>query len=108
ERARKALEAVLPDDDGVIFGKHDYREHIFEAAKAVLGEARAEEFCASHLRSARITHLLERTKNMAGVQHLAGHLRTSTTARYVRPTLRAALDVIRETESPAPRKRRAG
>lgn len=113
--ARSALDAVLdrlpPSEDGnpyagPIFGKHEYRDHIWEAAKSVLPLERAKKFCAAHLRSARITHALERTGNLPGVQYLAGHKRANTTAVYVRPSLRAALDVINsEAASSLPKKR---
>ncbi|RPH75589.1 site-specific integrase [bacterium] len=113
-RARKALDAVLdrlPDVDGKpyagpIFGWHNYRPHLAQAAKASLSKDRADVFCGAHLRSARITHWLEYTDNLPGVQYLAGHTQTNTTARYVRPSLRAALDVLKASR-PAPRKRRA-
>jgi integrase len=83
-----------------IFGEHDYRERIEEAAKAVLGEddPRAAIFTGAHLRSARITHWLEETGNLPGTQYLAGHKLTTTTARYVKPSLRAALDVVSTIE----------
>lgn len=112
--ARAALDAAidrLPTIDGKpyegpIFGVHDYREHLDVAAKSVLSPELAQKFCAAHLRSARITHALENTGNLPGVQYLAGHKRASTTAIYVRSSLRAALDVIRsEAASSSPKKR---
>lgn len=114
-RARAALDAVLDrlprGEDGEpyrgpIFGWHEYREHLAAAAKAVLPPDRAARFCGAHLRSARITHALERTGNLPGVQYLAGHKRANTTAIYVRPSLRAALDVIRSEASTAPKRSR--
>jgi len=50
-------------------------------------------FTGQHVRSAAITRALERSSNLAGVMHLAGHKLASTTSKYVRPSLRAALDV---------------
>ncbi len=114
-RAREALDSVLdklpPGEDGKpyrgpIFGWHEYREHLAEAAAAALPPDRAKLFCGAHLRSARITHALERTGNLPGVQYLAGHKRANTTAIYVRPSLRAALDVVRSEDSARSRKAR--
>lgn len=92
-RARRALDSVAPKD-GLIFGKHDLREQIWQAAVLALGEDKAERFCGAHLRSARITHLLERTDNIMGVMRLVGHRQLATTSRYKRASDRAALAVI--------------
>lgn len=95
-RARQALDAVLPKEGGIIFGKHDYRYHIDKAAKAVLGEGpRYQAFNGSHTRSARITHDLESTGNIPGVQWNAGHKLMATTAGYVKPSERAAKAVLK-------------
>lgn len=94
-RARKALDEVCPEDhDGLIFGKHDYRPHLEAAAAKALPPDVAERFAGAHLRSARITHLLEKTGNLPGVQYLAGHRLASTTALYTKPSLRAAMAVL--------------
>lgn len=102
--ARAALDAVCPAD-GVIFGKHDYREHLKAAAALALPPERAEIFCGAHLRSAMITHKLEATGNLPGVQYLAGHKLATTTAGYAKASMRAAMDVIR-VSAPAPAKAR--
>lgn len=104
EEARAALDEVATDLDGnpaegLIFGVHEYRPHIRAAAEEVLPKERAERFSGAHFRSAMITHRLEQTGNLPGVQYLAGHRLTSTTARYVRPSLRAALDVVKQGDS---------
>jgi len=79
---------------GLVFGAHDYRKHIARAARKLPREL-ASIFCGAHLRSARITHLLERPRaNLPGVQFLAGHKQISTTAKYVKPSFRAAVDVL--------------
>jgi site-specific recombinase XerC len=88
-RARKALDAVAPES-GPIFGRHDYRERLDEAARKVLPPAVADRFAGAHFRSAMITHILEQTGNLAGVQYLAGHKQAKTTGGYARPSLRAA------------------
>lgn len=98
--ARAELDRICPDPTDeqptpLIFGWHNYREHIRAAAKAALPKEIADRFAAAHLRSARITHLLEQPRaNLPGVQHLVGHLNTATTARYVRPSFRAALEAL--------------
>jgi integrase len=108
KRARRVLDHVVRQLDrkhkaaghsgtyeGEIFGVHDYRKHIARAAKLALPRELAEIFCGAHLRSARITHLLERPRaSLPGVQYLAGHKQTGTTARYVKPSFRAAKDVL--------------
>jgi integrase len=91
---------------GPIFGVHDYRKHITRAAKRLPREL-AEIFCGAHLRSARITHLLELGANIPGVQQLVGHKQMSTTAKYVKPSFRAAEDALgaRRPEKPKPKSR---
>ena len=92
-KARRALDRVCPAE-GLIFGWHRHDPYLHEAARQVLDPQKASIFTGQHFRSAAITHLLERSGNMPGVQYLAGHKHASTTARYVRPSFRAALAVI--------------
>lgn len=88
--AMTELDRVCPAE-GLLFGAHRYDDHVRAAAEAVMPPELAERFAAAHLRSARVTHLLEQPQaNLPGVQHLAGHRLTSTTAGYVRPSFRAA------------------
>ena len=103
KRARRILDYLVrklgPDLHGPIFGTadgaaHDYRKRLQRAAFKALPREVAATFCGAHLRSARITHLLEKGANIVGVQHLAGHKQISTTARYVRAGFRAATDAI--------------
>lgn len=91
--AKKALDRVCPAE-GLIFGKHDYREHLKLAAANVLPAERAELFCGAHLRSARITHWLEDGASLPGVMRLVGHTRIDTTAKYVRAADRAAEEIV--------------
>lgn len=93
-KAQRALAAVCPEK-GLIFGKHDYREHIEAAATKALPVALAKKVCGAHLRSAAITHILEKTGNLAGVQFIAGHRQARTTGTYVRASYRAAEDALR-------------
>jgi site-specific recombinase XerC len=94
DRAREALESVVLGE-GVIFGEHrGIERYLRDAAKGILDEGRREVLCPQHLRSAAITHALERSQNLAGVQYLAGHRKSSTTERYCRPSFRAGLEVV--------------
>lgn len=100
--AREALDRVCPKA-GPIFGRHRCRHLIKAAARAALPRDKAKTFFQYELRAAGITHALERTGNLPGVQYLAGHKHASTTARYVRETLRAAEAVVfrgRERRNP--------
>lgn len=94
-RARRALDSVCPKS-GLLFGEHDYVRYL-PAAKASLPAHKAAVFTWQHLRSARITHWLEQTSDLPGVQYLAGHKHASTTGKYVRPSLRAAQSVLRRS-----------
>lgn len=94
-RCVAALEA-LGVTDGIIFGDHDYRCVIANAArKAKLPEHKVARLCGQHLRSAGGSHLLELANGqLLGVQYVMGHLRVSTTARYMRASARAGAEVI--------------
>jgi integrase len=94
-RALRVLKKVAPKK-GRIFGAHDYRSHIRAAAEGVLGKQRAKQFTGAHFRSATATHLLQGGANLPGVQFLLGHKRTTTTARYVRPSFDAARDALKK------------
>lgn len=93
-RARKALDIVAPKD-GLIFGAHDYRSPLGRAARKALPPERAEIFTGAHLRSARATHWLDDGGSLTGVQFLLGHLHTETTAKYIRPSEKAAEAIVR-------------
>lgn len=97
-RARRVLDYLLcalgPDHTGPIFGWHNYREHLAQAAREALPPETAERFCGAHLRSAMITHELEQGKSILGIQHRVGHALLSTTARYAKASMRAALATV--------------
>ena len=96
-RAVAALERVAPAE-GLIFGAHRCGPYLQEAAKAVLPASKAAVFIGQHFRSAAITHFLELTGNLPGVMTMAGHKHASTTGRYVRPSLRAAKEMLEAAE----------
>lgn len=87
-----ALTAAAPEA-GLIFGAHDYREHVAKAAAASMPAHLAATFTGAHLRSAITTHELEASGNLLGVQYLRGHKQATTTAKYARASMRAALAV---------------
>jgi hypothetical protein len=51
------------------------------------------DFCHS-----RLTYLGTKTDNLSGFMHLAGHRQPATTARYLRPQLTAAEEVLAAAE----------
>jgi integrase len=104
--ARQALDSVCPEK-GLIFGWRDHREQLRISAKQAIPLEKAEAVCPYDLRRARLTHWAESSRNLPGIQHLAGHSKLSTTARYVAPSLRAAEDVLGEDWGKPPKKRRS-
>lgn len=103
--AVRALTSSAPAA-GVIFGEHDFRVSLRKAAAEVLDAYRAERITPYDFRRARLTHWAEVSDNLPGIQELAGHKHVSTTAKYVRPSRRAAEDVLRV--SGTRRRRRPG
>ncbi len=92
--ARAALDQVCPDV-GVLFGSHDDRRLLREAAKvAGIDEYRAARISDYDLRHSRLTHLGQVSSNLSGVMFLAGHKQPATTARYLRPQKQAAAEVL--------------
>lgn len=92
--ARKAIDRVCPKKPGPIFGRHRLMVYMHEAAAKALPPDKARIFTAQHLRSARATHWLDDGGAITAVQYLLGHRHTSTTARYVRPSLAAARKLV--------------
>lgn len=98
EAAQAALDQVCPAE-GLIFGGHSYRQQLRVSAAKVLPPDKAWAITTYDFRRARLTHWCETTTNLAGVQELAGHAKLSTTARYVRSSLRAAEAVLGESRA---------
>lgn len=100
--AREALDSVAPEQ-GVIFGRHDYRDQLERAAKrAKLAADKARTFCAYDFRHARATELAE--LNLVGAAHMLGHKQLTTTSLYVHTGFRAAeraLASVEEASDPA-------
>lgn len=91
--AARALASAAPKR-GLVFPPADLRETLRAAAVAALGPERGERFTERYLRHNRITHWAEESDNLAGIMYLAGHSNPQTTARYAKPSLRAALAVL--------------
>jgi len=93
--ARRALDSVCPDI-GLIFGPHNYRKALREAAKrAGLPEHVWKTFSAYDLRHSRATFWANKSTNLAGVAYLLGHKQVTTTARYIHGD-KAAGDAVLE------------
>ncbi len=92
--AREALDRVCPDM-GLLFGSHDYRRLLRDAAKAAgIDEYRASRISDYDFRHSRLTYLGQVSDNLSGVMFLAGHKQPATTARYLRPQKQAAAEVL--------------
>lgn len=95
--ARAALDSVAPTK-GVIFGKHDRRRYLDDAAKEIgMSEEDRASLCAYDIRHSRATQLLEATGNLPGVAFIVGHTQVTTTNKYAHGSARAARDVLAAT-----------
>jgi integrase len=88
--ALEASAARLEGGPGRLFEPVRWRKTLKGVGRTVLGADRGNRLVPTDIRAARVTHLLEQTGNLPGVQFMAGHSRATTTALYVRPSLRAA------------------
>jgi site-specific recombinase XerD len=95
-RALAILKQCAPTE-GVVFGEHKYYRYVRTAAKEAkaLTPAKAAIFTGQHLRSARLTHLLDGGASLTAAAYLAGHNRVSTTAKYARPSKREAIRALK-------------
>jgi len=101
-RARRVLDHVLRSFEraagepfeGLIFGEHTYTDHIRAAARATLPRELAERVTAAHFRSHALTHWIDQDVPLTAAQWMAGHKLISTTARYVKPSYRAAFEAL--------------
>ncbi len=92
--AQKALETAGPPVKGqLIFGSHDYREHVARA-KGVLPAHLASEFTPYGLKHARVTAWFRAGKNELGIQHMTGT--KYALGRYAIASEDAAEDIARE------------
>jgi len=104
-RAREALDSVCPDV-GTIFGGGAFRQTLRSAAaRAKIAQEKAAGLTPYDLRHSRATYWVEHSQNLAGVAFLLGHRNVTTLNRYVRPSHRAAEQVLAQAAAagaPAP------
>lgn len=93
EAAREILDRCAPAK-GLIFGAHDFRDHIKAAALQVLSPEKAEDFARYDLRHGRARSLLAASSNLLGVAHMLGHKRLTTTNRYLKTREEDASEVV--------------
>ncbi len=93
--AREALDRCVPEL-GPIFGHHDIKTYLREAATAAGIDAYRALWVAGYdLRHARATHLLEAGASLPGVAQLGGWKRVTTLNRYVNLQEAQAAEAIR-------------
>lgn len=82
--AVRILRRVAPEA-GEIFGRHNYAKAIKRAAIAVLGPVRGKDFAPYDFRHGRAKSLLDAGAPLRGVSYVLGHLRPTTTDKYLAP-----------------------
>ncbi len=93
ERARLALESVLPDDpDELIFGHHEWDVIFYKHAVEVLGPELADKMAPYDLKHGLVTEMFDLGIAETGIQFLTGT--KSAIRRYSHPTRRAAEEAI--------------
>lgn len=92
--ALRILKRVAPDE-GLIFGPHNFAKELKRAARVVLGPARSKGFAPYDFRHGRAKALLDAGAPLRGVSYLLGHLRPTTTDRYLKPDRRAGQAALR-------------
>ncbi len=94
DTAVSILEEVAPVK-GVIFGHHAFYKAIKKAATAVLGPLKGKLFAPYDFRHGRAKDLLDGGGPIRGVSYNLGHLRVSTTDKYLAPERRAGREALR-------------
>ena len=99
EEAVKVLKGLSPGV-GLVFGDHDFRKCVRAAAKRAKLPKNVQELIANHaVRHSRLTDFASRSKNVAAIQHMAGHKNLASTMRYVHGSLEGARALLDEVES---------
>jgi integrase len=105
--ALDALRAIGPGV-GLIFGERDYRASLRSAAeRAGIDDERKQKLANHAIRHSRISDWASRSKNIAAIQHMAGHTTLASTMKYVHSAeenARALLDETEEPVAPSPAK----
>jgi len=96
DAAYEALSSVCPVQ-GLIFGRHDYRDVLEEAAGKVLPPEKVETIKPYDLRHRRLTEFAA-TGNLPAAAYLAGHRQITTINNYARPTREDAEWVLAAAE----------
>lgn len=95
---KRSVEALLSlgiQNTGLIFGAHDYRRILCAVLKGIgFRHIRMHDF-----RHARIDELVQRTRDISGVQFLAGHKDLKTTQHYMHPDTKRVERIFDEEES---------
>jgi site-specific recombinase XerD len=94
KRAKQALETAYKKP-GLLFGPHDYRLVVAEAAAKAFPPQKARRFTTAHLRSAELTHMADSGASLAAIQSMADHKLSSTTDRYIRSSKKALEQELR-------------
>lgn len=107
--AIKALKSLGPGV-GLVFGPMDFRAILRSAAKdAGIPEDIAKRITANHtIRHSRLTDFASRSKNIAAIQHMAGHSDLASTMKYVHGSLDGARDLLEEVGDGVAEKASAG
>lgn len=92
-RAIEILESLPYDESGRMFDDRDFRSTIRKAAAKVMPPELARRFHLNDLRHIRTTEMTS-TGNLLGTQFLVGHLRVTTTNRYVHASMADAEKVV--------------
>jgi hypothetical protein len=79
---------------GVIFGDHKFYGLLRRATREAGLPEEKQNLCDYDLRHSRATYWVEHSQNLAGVAFLLGHRQVTTLNRYVRPSHRAAEQVL--------------
>jgi|ERR1044071_510863 integrase len=89
DRARKALESVLPEDpDAPIFGTHEWGKVFYPYVVKALGQSAADRMTPYDLKHGLVTELFDSGAPETGIQFLTGT--KSAIRRYSHPTRSAA------------------
>lgn len=92
DAARAALDSVCPNE-GLIFGRHDYRDSLEKAAQEVLPEHLAATFCAYDFKHRAATEMAS-TGDLPGTAYLMGWKQVTTANKYAHPEQQAATRVL--------------
>jgi integrase len=91
---------ALADGKGLLFGAHEFDKALKRAAATVLGPELARSFAQYDFRHGRGTDLVDAGASLTGVAFLLGHKCLTTTDKYLRGNIRAAVRALASAEGP--------